>query len=217
MTSLDMAPEWKARLLGGYKAFRAGDYRNQKTLYEKLGTKGQSPKVMLIACSDSRVDPTDIFNAYPGEMFVVRNVANIVPPADENDSFHGTATAIEYAVNVLAVEVIVVMGHESCGGIQSCLDGMGHDPEAGYVGRWVSIMNGARDRVMARAPGADEVTFELELEGVRQSLGNLMTYRFVRDAVESGTLSLQGAYFSIIQARLMMANKKGKFELVEEA
>ena len=94
---------------------------------------------------------------------------------------------------------------------------MGHDPDAGYVGRWVSIMNGARDRVMARAPGADEVSFELELEGVRQSLGNLMSYEFVREAVEAGTLSLQGAYFSIITARLMMSNDKGKFELVEEA
>ena len=82
-----MTTNWKTRLLDGYKAFRAGDYTEQKALYEKLGTKGQSPNVMLIACSDSRVDPTDIFNAYPGEMFVVRNVANIVPPVDENDSF----------------------------------------------------------------------------------------------------------------------------------
>ena len=213
MTSL----AWKTRLLEGYKAFRAGDYTAQKKLYETLGTKGQSPKVMLIACSDSRVDPTDIFNAYPGEMFVVRNVGNIVPPADENDSFHGTASAIEYAVNVLGVDVIVVMGHESFGGIQGCLEGMGHDPDAGYVGRWVSIMNSARDRVLARSPSAEDVSFELELEGVRQSLGNLMSYPFVREAVVGGSLSLQGAYFSIIQARLMMANDKGKFELVEEA
>ncbi len=207
---------WKERLLEGYKAFRAGDYSEQKTLYEKLGTKGQNPRVMLIACADSRVDPTDIFNAYPGEMFVVRNVANIVPPVDENESYHGTASAIEYAVSVLKVEVIVVMGHESCGGIQGCLDGLGHDPDAGYVGRWVSIMNGARDRVLAMAPEEDKVSYELELEGVRQSLANLRSYPFVKKAMETGQLELQGAYFSIISARLMLADAEENFHLVSE-
>lgn len=212
-----MKPHWKSRLVEGYKAFRAGDYTAQKNLYEELGTQGQSPKVMLIGCADSRVDPTDIFNAYPGEMFVARNVANIVPPADTNESFHGTASAIEYAVTVLKVDVIVVMGHESCGGIKGCLDGMGLDPNAGYVGRWVSIMNSARERVLARNLPADETAFELELEGVRESLTNLMGYPFIREAVESGTLSLQGAYFSIISARLMLADESGTFRLVDDA
>ena len=205
----------KDKLIAGYKAFRAGDYNAQKELYETLGTKGQSPKIMLIACSDSRVDPTDIFDAYPGEMFVARNVANIVPPLDESDGFHGTSATIEYAVNVLKVEMIVVMGHESCGGIQGCLDGMGHDPNAGYVGKWVSIINNVRDRVLARNLPKDEIVLAMELEGVRQSLTNLMTFPFVKDAVENGTLKLQGAYFSIIQARLMLANDDGEFELIE--
>lgn len=204
----------REKLIAGYKAFRAGDYKAQKKLYEKLGTKGQSPKIMLIACSDSRVDPTDIFNAYPGEMFVTRNVANIVPPLDESEGYHGTSATIEYAVNVLKVETIVVMGHESCGGIQGCLDGMGHDAEAGYVGKWVSIINNVRDRVLARGLPDADVVFEMELEGVRQSLINLMTFPFVREAVEDGSLKLQGAYFSIIQARLMLSNDEGEFELI---
>ncbi len=205
----------KDKLIAGYKAFRSGDYKAQKTLYENLGTKGQSPKTMLIACSDSRVDPTDIFDAYPGEMFVARNVANIVPPLDDSDGFHGTSATIEYAVTVLKVEMIVVMGHESCGGIQGCLDGMGHDPNAGYVGKWVSIINNVRDRVLARNLPEDEIVLEMELEGVRQSLTNLMTFPFVHEAVEAGTLKLQGAYFSIIQARLMLLNEENEFELIE--
>ncbi len=208
---------WKDRLIEGYREFRAGDFADQKALYEELGTKGQKPKVMLIGCSDSRADPSDIFNAYPGEMFVLRNVANIVPPVDPTEGYHGTSAAIEYAVTVLKVEAIVVMGHESCGGIQGCLNGMGHDPEAGYVGKWVSIINDVRDRVLAKNLPESEQSFAMELEGVRQSLSNLMTFPFVKDAVESGQLTLQGAYFSIIQAKLMLANEAGEFELIEAA
>ena len=206
---------WKDRLIEGYREFRAGDFKDQKALYEKLGTHGQNPKVMLIACSDSRADPSDIFNAYPGEMFVLRNVANIVPPADATESFEGVAAAIEYAVTVLKIEALVVMGHESCGGIAGCLAGMGHDPDAGYVGKWVSIINDVRDRILARKLPEDQVSFEMELEGIRQSMTNLMTFPFVQEAVESGHLKLQGAYFSIIQAKLMMANDAGEFELID--
>ena len=206
---------WKDRLIEGYREFRVGDFPVQKALYEELGTKGQKPKVMLIACSDSRADPSDIFNAYPGEMFVLRNVANIVPPVDPTEGYHGTSAAIEFAVNVLKVEALVVMGHESCGGIAGCLAGMGHDPDAGYVGKWVSIINDVRDRVLARNLPKDQVTFEMELEGVRQSLTNLMSFPFVRDAVESGRLSLQGAYFSIIKAHLLMSNEDGEFEVID--
>ena len=207
--------DWKDRLIEGYREFRAGDFPVQKALYEELGTKGQKPKVMLIACSDSRADPSDIFNAYPGEMFVLRNVANIVPPVDPTEGYHGTSAAIEFAVNVLKVEALVVMGHESCGGIAGCLAGMGHDPDAGYVGKWVSIINEVRDRVLARNLPEDQVSFEMELEGIRQSITNLKTFPFVQEAVEAGHLKFQGAYFSIIQAKLMMANDSGEFEVIE--
>jgi len=209
--------EWKIKLVEGYKRFRAGDYPEQKALYEKLGTHGQTPKTMLIGCSDSRADPSDIFDAYPGEMFVVRNVAAIVPPLDETSGYHGTSAAIEYAVRNLNVDGIVVLGHESCGGVQGCLDGMGHDDNAGYVGRWVSLINQVRDRVLAAGHPEEEVSYQMELETVRQSLENLMSFPFVREAVESGSLQLQGAYFSIIRARLMFADEKGEFQLVPEA
>jgi len=207
--------DWKANLVDGYKAFRAGDYRQQKDLYETLGKQGQSPKVMIIACADSRVDPTDIFNAYPGQMFVARNVANIVPPLDVTGGYHGTSAAIEYAVKVLNVEMIVVMGHESCGGIQGCLDGMGHDPDAGYVGKWVSLINGVKDRVQARGVEPSQQAFEMELETVRQSIDNLMTFPFVTEAVNKGHLKLQGAYFSIINAHLMLSDTEGHFKVIE--
>lgn len=195
------------KLIEGYREFRLGDFAVQKDLYERLGKSGQTPRVMLISCADSRVDPTDIFHAYPGEMFVLRNVANIVPPSESESGTPSTAAALEYAVNFLKVKVIVVMGHESCGGVRGCLDGI----TDGYVGAWVSHLTSARNRILARGLSDSDTQTELELEGVRQSLGNLMSYDFVRDAVAAGELILQGAYFSIISARLLMMNDQGDF------
>jgi len=205
---------WKSRLIEGYQQFRAGSYVEQKALYEDLGKHGQSPKVMLIGCSDSRADPSDIFNAYPGQMFVARNIANVVPPADPTTGYHGTSAAIQYAVEVVGIEMLVIMGHESCGGIKGCIAGLGHQKEAGYVGSWVSLINDVHDRVLARNVPEEELQFEMELENVRQSLKNLMTFDFVREAVESGQLKLQGAYFSIIKARLLMSDDEGEFSEV---
>ncbi len=207
--------DWKELLIKGYRDFRAGDYQNQKDLYEELGTKGQSPKILLIGCIDSRVDPSDIFNAYPGQMFVTRNVANLVPSPDAGEGFHGTTAAIEFAVDVVGVELIVVMGHESCGGIKGCIAGLGHDPDGGYVNKWVSQINHVHDRLKDSGLPDHEMQLEMELETVRQSLENLMKYDFVREKVEAGKLDLQGAYFSIIQAKLMFANEKMEFETVE--
>lgn len=194
-------------LIRGYQAFRGSDFHEQKDLYERLGTKGQAPKVMLISCADSRVDPTDIFHAYPGEMFVLRNVANIVPRADVNTPTPGTGAALEFAVNVLGVKVIVVMGHESCGGIKGCMDGV----TDGYVGAWVKHLEPARDRIKARGLSEKEALYQLELEGVRGSLQNLMSFDFVAEKVEAGELVLQGAYFSIISAKLLLMDGKGQF------
>ncbi len=205
---------WKKQLVDGYYAFRDGEFIKQKALYEELGTDGQAPAVMLIGCADSRVDPTDIFNAYPGEMFVARNVANIVPPCEDDEAYHGTSAALEYAVTVLKVKVIVVMGHESCGGVGGCLAGMGDAPIENFVGSWVSLLNPARDKVVATVSDPDKRQHALELEGVRQSLQNLMTFPFVKAAIEAGDLSLQGAYFSITKAELHMADKNGEFHPV---
>ncbi len=205
---------WRERLEKGYREFKSGDYVDQKALYEELGTHGQNPDIMLIACADSRVDPTDIFNAYPGEMFVARNVANIVPPSGDDEAYHGTLAAIEYAVTVLEVDVIVVMGHESCGGIAGCLAGMGDTLNAGFVGSWVSILNDAKNKLINEHGDADDLQFRMELEGVRQSMRNLMTYDFVQDAVENGKLILQGAYFGIVSAELLLADENGEFSKV---
>ena len=203
----DLMTEMRNDLIKGYREFRAGDFGEQKELYERLGTKGQAPKVMLISCADSCVDPTDIFHAYPGEMFVLRNVANMVPRADVETPTPGTAAALEFAVTALGVSTIVVMGHESCGGVQGCYHGV----TDGYVGAWVQHLNPAKDVVMAKALPEKQALFELELEGVRMSLKNLMSYGFVREAVEAGTLVLQGAYFSIISAKLLMMDADGAF------
>ena len=208
----DLKTRLRDDLVQGYHEFRASDFGEQKALYEKLGTKGQTPEVMLISCADSRVDPTDIFHAYPGEMFVVRNVANIVPPADNPTATPGTAAALEFAVNVLGVKNIVVMGHESCGGVKGCFDGLGKGD--GFIGEWVRLLEPARDRIMAKGLPDDEAVFEMELEGVRQSLENLMGYDFIREKVDAGSLVLTGAYFSIISAKLLMMDESGDFSEV---
>jgi len=205
----------KAKLIQGYRDFRAGNYPTQKALYEKLGTKGQAPKVMLIGCADSRVDPTDIFNAYPGEMFVSRNVANLVPAPDLGDDYCCTLSAIEYAVNVIGVEMLVVMGHESCGGIAGCIAGMGRKPDDGYVNKWVGQINHVHDRLMEAEVSEADMQGAMEHEAIRESLENLMKYDFIKTRVEAGTLKLQGAYFSITQAHLMLANDEMEFETVD--
>lgn len=158
---------------------------------------------MLIACADSRVEPGDIFDTIPGEMFVVRNVANLVPPKDETSGYHGTSAALEFAVETLGVKAIVVMGHESCGGIKACLDGA--PKPGGYISKWISILDEPRDSVVAAHP-AEAQQGELEFEGIRQSLRNLMTFDCVRSQVESGNLELMGAYFSVIRGVLMFSD-----------
>lgn len=203
---------WKQQLVDGYQRFRATDYPEQKSLYERLGKHGQSPEVMLISCCDSRADPSDIFDAAPGEMFVLRNVANLVPPKQADLKYHSVHSAIEFAVDYLKVKAIVVMGHESCGGINACLAGAGDSPDS-YIGRWISLLNEARDRVKSRASG-DEQQQEMEFEGVRESLSNLMMFEGIREKVEAGELNLLGAYFSIIRGKLLFLNANNEFEEV---
>ncbi len=197
-------PAWKQELLNGYRTFRASNFRRQKSLYEDLGRSGQAPEVMLIACADSRVEPGDIFDSIPGEMFVVRNVANLIPPKHETGGYHGTSAALEFAVETLGVKAIVVMGHESCGGIAACLSEDGYKP-GGYIDKWISILSSARDAVVESTP-QDQQQSELEFEGVRESLRNLMSFDCVRSRVEDGTLELMGAYFSVIRGVLMFAD-----------
>jgi carbonic anhydrase len=200
------------QLIDGYRRFRAGVYAEQAALYRDLG-EGQSPAIMLIACADSRAEPSDIFAAAPGQLFVVRNVANLVPPYMPDGKLHGVSAALEYAVNVLKVEHIVVMGHGGCGGIQASLAG-GDNPDIGeFVTPWVSLLDEARQRVLESDPINPQ--YALELEGIESSLGNLMSFPFVQRAVEAGRLTLHGAWFAIKHGELHWRNgKTGRFEVI---
>jgi len=201
---------WKERLLLGYRTFTSGKANVQQSLYKDLIVNGQKPKIMVICCSDSRVNPSDIFHTNPGDIFEHQNVANIVPGVDSLGSSYGTLAAIEYAVTVLKVEVVVVIGHEACGGIKGCIDGMGYN-SSGYVGKWISIFNEVHERLLKLNIPKEKLQPEMELEGVRQSLKNLMTFKFVEEAVNSGQLELLGTHFSISTRTLSIMDNKGEF------
>ncbi len=199
-------------LIAGYRRFRAGVYAEQAQLYRELG-EGQDPDVMLIACADSRAEPSDIFNAAPGQMFVVRNVANLVPPYKPDGGLHGVSAALEFAVNVLKVRHIVVMGHGGGGGVTASLTESNSPLIGEFVAPWVKLLDEARARVMDS--GSLNPQFALELEGIETSLENLMSFPWVAEAVAAGTLELHGAWFAIKHGELHWRNPASRrFEIV---
>jgi carbonic anhydrase len=181
-------------LIKGYHRFRAGTWRSERSRFEELSRLGQHPRTLVIACSDSRTDPQMVFNAAPGELFIVRNVANLAPPYGPDDQPHGISAAIEFAVRALRVSEIVVMGHAMCGGIRALLSGTPAEV-SDFVGQWVRIAEPARLRAMAAPPERREDI--CEHEAVRLSLANLMTFPWIKSAVEAGELKLYGCYFDI--------------------
>ena len=200
-------------LIDGYRRFRRDDWSRERQRWEGL-RHGQSPKVMVIACSDSRVDPAQIFDASPGEMFVVRNVANLVPPFEPDDGRHGVSAALEFAVTQLEVPEIVVMGHGGCGGVSAALSRrfVGEAPGAGgFIAHWVDMLDDARDRVVATHGDGEEAVRALELETVRVSIANLRTFPFVPEREAAGTLKLRGAYFAIADGVLHVMGDDGAF------
>jgi carbonic anhydrase len=212
-------PEFKA-LLEGYRRFRTGAYQEQRRRYDALADKGQAPGVLVIACSDSRVDPTRVFDTEPGQMFVVRNVANLVPPFDPDPTHgqHSTSAAIEYAVTQLKVHHILVLGHARCGGIKASIEGTFDDAapgEGGFIKRWMSQIAPARDTIRAAAqlsPDIDACS-ALELAAIRLSIDNLRSFPFIAVAEAAGELHLQGALFDIAEGVLRVLNhESGKFE-----
>jgi carbonic anhydrase len=199
-------------LIAGYRRFRAGVYAEQAQLYRELG-EGQDPDVMLIACADSRAEPSDIFNAAPGQMFVVRNVANLVPPYKPDGGLHGVSAGLEFAVNVLKVRHIVVMGHGGCGGVTASLTESKSALIGEFVAPWVKLLDAARARVMDS--GSLNPQFALELEGIETSLENLMSFPWVAEAVAAGKLDLHGAWFAIKHGELHWRNPASRrFEIV---
>jgi carbonic anhydrase len=188
-------------LIDGYRRFRENRWAAERERWQRL-KEGQSPKVMVIACSDSRVDPAQILDANPGEIFIVRNVANLVPPYEPDGSYHGVSAALEFAVTQLGVEEIIVMGHGYCGGCAAALTGQfsGTGPgEGGFIAHWIDMLGGARAKVRAAFPEPFErpAFREMEHEGVRVSLRNLRTFPWVAERERTGALALHGAFFAI--------------------
>ncbi len=193
-------------LISGFRRFQQHYFGEQRELYERLTRGGQSPRVMVIGCCDSRVDPALITDCDPGDMFVVRNVANLVPPFEEGGGYHGTSAAIEFAVRCLHVEHVIVMGHARCGGVRALLGDIRFEDGAGqFITPWMSIAQAARAEVKAKLPAAslDERAAACEQAVVRISLDNLLTFPFVRAAVERKRLSLHGWYFDIARGELL--------------
>ena len=180
-------------LIEGYKKFRAETWPHERARYEALAHWGQSPETMVIACSDSRVDPQTIFGAVPGELFVVRNVAALVPPYQPDPGLHGTSAALEFGVKVLKVARIVVLGHGQCGGVRALA--LGPPPQArDFIASWVEIGKPA----LERAGGGEEGRFDrIEAEVVRLSLANLRTFPWIAEAADRGQLALQGYLFDV--------------------
>ncbi|HAU21423.1 MAG TPA: carbonate dehydratase [Erythrobacter sp.] len=205
-----------SQLIEGYHRFRAGDWQQQHDRWEEL-SKGQSPKVMVISCSDSRVDPSQIFDVSPGEIFVVRNVAALVPPFETAAGQHGVSAALEFAVQFLGVVEVVVMGHGACGGCKAALtqDLHGNElGEGGFVANWIGMLDHVREPIAASqgTSGADAEK-AMEYAAVQLSLDNLRTFPCVQVKEGSGALRLHGCHFSIEDGKLYILDESsGDFD-----
>jgi carbonic anhydrase len=196
-------------LLEGYQRFRANRFETARDRWQELA-EGQAPRAVVIACSDSRADPATIFDTNPGEIFVVRNVANLVPPFETGGGRHGVSAALEFAVTQLNIPEIVVMGHESCGGITAALTGMFHGAvagEGGFVHKWMSQIEDPAERIAAELGTGEDAQRELEEVSIRQSLANLRTFPFVAEREKNGTLKLMGCHFSIRDGELWLLDE----------
>lgn len=201
-------------LVDGYRRFRATGWVRERARWAELA-EGQAPKVMVIACSDSRVDPTQIFDTAPGEMFVVRNIANLVPPFEIGGGRHGVSAALEFAVTQLEVPEIVVMGHGACGGVHAAITRRFEHAapgDGGFIAHWIDLLDEARDRVTAEhGKGADAIR-ALELETVKVSIANLRTFPCIPEREAAGRLRIHGAYFAIAEGVLYLLDQaSGRF------
>lgn len=204
-------------LVEGYRRFRAKQSSDTRKKWQEL-VEGQSPRAVIIACCDSRADPAAIFDADPGDIFVVRNVANLVPPFEPDGALDGVSAAIEFGVNQLDVPEIVVMGHEKCGGISAALTGRFHDAragEGGFIDRWMSQIDESAQAI-AQEHGASPVAHRLlEEAAIRQSMANLRTFPFVAEGELKRSLVVLGCHFSIRKGELWVLDEaEGNFRPV---
>jgi carbonic anhydrase len=206
------------RLVSGYEAFLGGRFTLDQDRFRHLAEAGQKPRIMLIGCCDSRVPPDVIFDAEPGELFIVRNVANLVPPYGPNDDLHGTSAALEFGVIGLGVEHIVVMGHSGCGGVRAFVRGeatAGHAPlsPSDFIGKWISLINTAAARIEPAAAPLGDYIERLALASIVQGLANLRTFPWIAEREQQGKLGLHGAYFGISRGALLALDEvSGRFE-----
>lgn len=212
-------PGFPRKLLGGYAHFRKNRLSRERERYEELASLGQKPEVMIIACCDSRSAPETIFGAAPGEMFVVRNVANIMPPYEQNGDYHGTSAALEFAVQALRVKHIVVMGHGRCGGISAFrqqMTGEAMDPlsPGDFIGKWISLLEPVAQILKCTgAESPEKLQGMLEEESIRQSIEHLKTFPCVSTLLEREQIGLHGAWFDISSGDLWTMNEEtGEFE-----
>ena len=206
-------------LLEGYRTFASQRLPTEQSRYRELSEIGQSPEVMVIGCCDSRVSPEVIFDAGPGELFVMRNIANLVPVYQPDASAHGVSAALEYAVSVLRVKHIVVLGHAQCGGIRAFIDKIEPLSPGDFIGRWMQMFIKPGEVVEQRdRESMQDFVTRIEKAAVFRSLENLMTFPFVRNAVERGVMSLHGAYFGVAEGSLFVLDRETKeFRSVREA
>ena len=180
------------RLIEGYRRFRKEVWPAQRARYERLASGGQSPETMVIACSDSRVDPATVFGAVPGELFMVRSVAGLVPPYGPDMGYHGTSAALEFGVRVLKVNRLVVLGHAQCGGVRAMLEGTPISTD--FVEQWMAI---AQPALRCAQEGQGDIYARCETEVLRLSLANLLSFPWIAEAVKAGSLRVEGFHFGI--------------------
>ena len=199
MTHLD-------KLIAGFKRFRESHFQNHRALFADLLQQGQAPKTLVIGCCDSRVDPTLIFGCEPGDLFIIRNVANLVPTFETAGNYHGTSAALEFGVRHLQVENIIVLGHCQCGGIRALLEGgVGKPGEADFISSWMKLAGNARNRVLSRMPGepVEKLARACEQEAILVSLDNLLTFPWILERVVERKLALHGWYFDLGRGELL--------------
>jgi carbonic anhydrase len=198
-------------LLDGYRTFASERLPTEQSRYRELSERGQSPEVMVIGCCDSRVSPEAIFDAGPGELFVVRNIANLVPVYQPDEGAHGVSAALEYAVNVLRVKHIVVLGHAQCGGIRAFIDKIEPLSPGDFIGKWMAMFIKPGEIVEQRdRETMDKFVERIEKAAVFRSLENLMTFPFVKTQAASGALSVHGAYFGVAEGSLFVLDPATK-------
>jgi carbonic anhydrase len=193
------------QLIQGFQRFREQHFEHHDTLYQQLVAQGQTPQVLVVACCDSRVDPALVFNCDPGDLFVIRNVANLVPPLEGHSGRHGTTAAIEYGVSTLGVKHIVILGHAHCGGIVALVKTGGVGTPGSYIDDWMSLVESTRAEVIEEMPNApvEQQERACEQRAILASLSNLKTFPWIRERVERGSLVLHGWYFDIEQGQLL--------------